>query len=152
MYLIFTFQVVLSFIKDLFCTYNMRDCLVNELFWFFTSAISAVMRKSKVDHRSHLPSRCGYRWRFTHTNFSTASRPLYFGVRYLLWITGRHKIWGVDCIQVAQNRAQWQILVNMELNLPVRWNPGISFTNYANIGFLKKTTLHGVAEIIKPEN
>jgi hypothetical protein len=52
---------------------------------------------------------------------------------------------GVDWIHLAQNRNQWQAVVNMVMNLPVLEKAGDFLTGWMTISFSGRILLHGVS-------
>jgi hypothetical protein len=54
--------------------------------------------------------------------------------------------WGdVDCIHLAQDRDQWQALVNMAMSFHVPLDVGKYVSSWKSGGFSRTTQFHGVS-------
>jgi hypothetical protein len=53
---------------------------------------------------------------------------------------------GMDWIELAQDRDQWQALVNAERNLWIPQNAGNFLTGQKLVSFSRRTLLHGVSD------
>jgi hypothetical protein len=51
---------------------------------------------------------------------------------------------GVNRMHLAHHKDQWRALVNTVINLGVPYKAGNFFTSRVNIGFSRRTLLHGV--------
>jgi CRISPR/Cas system-associated protein Cas7 (RAMP superfamily) len=55
-------------------------------------------------------------------------------------------MWGMDCIELAQDRDRWQALVKAVMNLWIPYNVGNFFTSCKPVSFLRRTLFHGVSK------
>jgi len=53
---------------------------------------------------------------------------------------------GVGWIELVQDRASWQALVNVVMNLRVPYNEGNFLTSCKPVSFSRRTLLHGVSK------
>jgi hypothetical protein len=54
-------------------------------------------------------------------------------------------MWGIDWIELAQDRDRWLALVNTVLNVRVPYNAGNFLINCKPVSFSRGTLLHGVS-------
>jgi hypothetical protein len=53
-------------------------------------------------------------------------------------------MWGIDWIELAQDRDRWRALVNVVMNLWVPQNVGNFLTSFKPLSFSKRTLSHGI--------
>jgi hypothetical protein len=63
---------------------------------------------------------------------------------YNLKINAYNRMGGVDWMHMAQDRDQWQALVNTVINPQVPWKVGNFLTRWVTVSFSRRTLLHGV--------
>ena len=56
--------------------------------------------------------------------------------------------WGMDWIDLAQDRDRWRVVGNVVMNFRVRKNPGNFLASCEPVIFLRRTLFHGVGKEI----
>jgi hypothetical protein len=57
-------------------------------------------------------------------------------------------MWGMDWIDLAQDRNRWRALVNAAMNHRAPYNAGNFLTSWEPVSFLRRTVLNGVSKYI----